>query len=49
MLWYCVTQTNIAQNVCVNFVLLLECCKRQELSFLVRLYASIMLPPMVTS
>ena len=35
MLWYCVTQANIAQKVCVNFVLLLECRKRQELSFLV--------------
>ena len=46
MLWYCATQANIAQKVCVNFVLLLECRKRQELSFLVYdasqgLYASI--------
>ena len=33
MLWYCATQANIAQKVCVNFVLLLECRKCQELSF----------------
>ena len=35
MLWYYVTQANIAQKVCVNFVFFLECCKRQELSYLV--------------
>ena len=34
MLWYFFTQANTAQKVCVNFVLLLERCKRQELCFL---------------
>ena len=32
--WDYITQANIAQKVCVNYVLLLEFCKRQELSFL---------------
>ena len=35
VLWACITQAHIAQKVCVYFVLLLEFCKRQELSFLV--------------
>ena len=40
MLWYCITQASIARKVCVNFVLLLEFCKRQELSFLIYIYIS---------
>ena len=39
MLWYCITQANIARKVCVNFVLLLEFCKRQ-VSFLIYIYFS---------
>ena len=46
VLWDCITQANTAQNVFVYIVLLLEFCKRHELSFLVYdvwqgLYASI--------
>ena len=46
VLWDSITQANIAQKVCLYFVLLLEFCKRHELSFLVYdgwqgLYASI--------
>ena len=32
--WDYITQANIAQKVSVNYVLCLEFCKRQELSFL---------------
>ena len=32
--WDYITQANIAQKVCVNYVLFLEFSKRQELSFL---------------